>query len=1246
MRRRMSFISRHVVRYLAIATIAVSGLGVARHAAAQATTGTIAGSVKDAQGGVIPGATITLVSEGRGTSIVAQTNATGDFVVPNIPGDIYTVRVAMDGFKTTERKGVRVSPGDRVAVGTVTIEQGALAETVVVSSEAPLIQAQTGERSFTVTTESVQALPVTGRNFASFATLTPGVIAQGTGAARADGARTNYLLDGVSSVDTGGNQQGLQINPDAIAEVKVIATAYQAEYGRTSGIQISGVTKSGTNTIHGSVFDLERRTAWNTNSWANQKNNQPKAVADQRDWGYTIGGPVGRPGGQNKIFFFYSEQLSPRKSGGVVNRFTVPTALERQGDFSKSVDNLGAPINLIRDFSTGLPCTAANTAGCFADGGVLGKIPAGRVYGLGLNVLNLYPSPTTSGLGYNLEVTTPVVTSNVYQHVARIDYQASAKLRVSAKYAGSNATVKPIINTLPGFNDQMVKYPANLIPSATVVYAINGSTVFEGTWGVTRGNQRGNVPISPNTNSTAVGLAAFPTLFANADGSKGIVVPTGTFQEKALRGTNVPFYSDGRIFMHPNFTFGNKVGNPPPNTPYPGFLCDQSTMDFAFSVTKLWHSHTFKVGYQSQDSRKRQNVGTQTAGVLPIEGSVDFGQDSNNPLDSGFGFSNAALGIFRQYQQQNTLIEGNYVYFNKDFYLQDNWKINGKLTLDYGVRFVHHGPQYDESQQASNFFSDKWSAAQAPRLYQPGCLTTAPCSGANLVAVNPLTGVSLGANSSAAIGTIVPNSGVVANGFVRQGQGIAKENYLEPGMVYGPRVGAAYDLMGNQRFVVRGSVGVFYDRAQGDSIFGQSGNPPTGQQSTLVNSTLQQVAAGATALQAPPASVVYYYDAKIGSSVNYNIGLQMALPWSSAVDVSFVGAHNSNSIAFGSISTPAGQLPIDRNAPDVGTAFLPQYQDSTKAASAVPGARAYVTDLLRPYRGLGAITTTWPRFHTQYDSIQTSYNRRFSKGWQAGLNWTLGLRFNGNTLSPQHFEHQADGSIALASYQGDLDKLLSNVGLRRHIVKANFVWSAPSLKGHDGIPRVVDFLLRDWQVSGILTAGSGAPYDATYSYTSGGANVNLTGSPSYAARIARVPGVDPGKGCSSDQYAQFNAAAFSGPTYTPGGSIGNESGVNLLTGCPDHTLDLALSRTIRLGGRRQVQFRLDAFNVLNTIVFNARATGIQYSNPTDPARILNNQFATDGSLNPARLTPNQAGAGAANGAQAMRTMQLQLRFMF
>jgi hypothetical protein len=139
------------------------------------TTATVTGTVKDDQGGVIPGATVTLISEGRGTTLETQSIANGDFVFSNIIADTYTVRVAMDGFKTSERKGVAVSPGDRVAVGTLSLEVGTLAETVLVSGEAPIIQSQTGERSFTIAQTQVENLPNSGRNFASFAALLPGV---------------------------------------------------------------------------------------------------------------------------------------------------------------------------------------------------------------------------------------------------------------------------------------------------------------------------------------------------------------------------------------------------------------------------------------------------------------------------------------------------------------------------------------------------------------------------------------------------------------------------------------------------------------------------------------------------------------------------------------------------------------------------------------------------------------------------------------------------------------------------------------------------------------------------------------------------------------------------------------------------------------------------------------------------------------------------------------------------------------
>ncbi|HEV3214597.1 MAG TPA: carboxypeptidase-like regulatory domain-containing protein [Vicinamibacterales bacterium] len=1238
--------SRHAVLRSLSASFALL-LFVAASVCAQ-TTGAVVGVVKDGQGAVLPGATVTLVSETRGTSIEAQTNGTGDFEFTNIVADRYTIRITLQGFKTTERKNVAVSPGDRVVVGSLVVEIGSIEETVTVAGEAPIIQAQTGERSYTVAREQVENLPNSGRNFASFAALTPGVVSTpataGTAATVArvgapspsGGSATNFMLDGVATIDTGGNGQTLQLNSDAIAEVKVLTSSYQAEFGRMSGLQITGVTKSGSNELRGSVYDIERNSDWNANSWVNVMNGDPKTVAKQRDWGYTIGGPIGKPGGKNKLFFFYAHQYSPRTTGGAVNYFRVPTLLERQGDFSQTRDQNGNLFNLIRDPSSGLPCAATDTRGCFQDGGVLGRIPQARLYQLGLNILKTYPVPNADSLTYNLQTVAPTDTRITQQPLVRVDYQASSRLRLFGKYAGQLATAKPTPGTIPGFNDTFLKFPAVIVPSASVDYTLTPTMVLEGNWGIAQTNQQGAIPNDPVTNRCNVGLCDFPLLYPDAG-----IAPPGSYQDKTLSATATPYYVNGRVLMAPTYSWGNRVPNAPPNNTYPVFLDMVRTNVVSISVTKLAGKHTIKGGYQLDHSLKVQNLGT--AGALPFQGTINFGNDSNNPLDSGYGYANAALGLFSSFAQQNKLLEGHYIYNSNEFFLQDNWKITGKLTLDYGVRFTDQGPQYDTKLQSSNFFPDKWSLSNAPLLNLPGCsVPTVPCPVANRVAVNPVTGGSLGAGSSGLIGTLVPNVGVLTNGIIQAGQGIAKTDYVWPRLAPAPRIGGAYDVSGNQRFVIRGSVGVFFDRPQGQTVFSLIGNPPTGQGSTVRYGTLQTLPSGASVLT-PSNLTIFWYDSKLPSSLQWNGGVQMALPWSSSLDVSYVGNHGYNALAQAVIGTTLATGTLDINAPDLGAAFLPSNQDPTVAPGAVPGASARSTDFLRPYRGLGAIFTSWGRFWTQYDSIQTSFNRRFRAGWQAGVNWTWSLRTNGNTSSPLHLQHAADGTLSTWPGQAQADELLKNVGNRPHIFKANFLWQLPGVNGSGGAGNVLAAIANDWQVSGVVTAGSGTPYDVTYSYTTGGANVNLTGSPNYPARI-RVIG-SPGSGCLSDPYKQFNTAAFAGPTY---GSTGTESGANLMSGCADHTVDLSIARTIRVGGNRAIQFRADAFNVFNASIFNglnARQLTLQMDNPTSQV-IQNSQYNADGTLNAARLAPKNAGFGAATGAQANRSVQVQLRLQF
>ena len=216
---------------------------------AQITTGTVAGTVKDPTGAVIPGATVVLTSYTRGTkSAPTVTNETGDFVIPNLTPDTYSLEVTLEGFKTAQRSDIVVSGGARVGLGTTVIEPGAIAETVTVTGMSPIVQTMSGERSFAVTAEQIDTLPFARLNFTAVTAFTPGVVPTGAsaGGTRLGGAsQNNIMMDGISAMDTGNNGQMLNMNIDAIGEVKILTQGYQAEFGRSSGLQITAVTKSG-----------------------------------------------------------------------------------------------------------------------------------------------------------------------------------------------------------------------------------------------------------------------------------------------------------------------------------------------------------------------------------------------------------------------------------------------------------------------------------------------------------------------------------------------------------------------------------------------------------------------------------------------------------------------------------------------------------------------------------------------------------------------------------------------------------------------------------------------------------------------------------------------------------------------------------------------------------------------------------------------------------------------------------------
>ena len=1184
---------RLFVRGLVI--VFIIGIALSRPASAQITTGTAGGTVKDDQGLPIPGATVTLISEARGTKMPAVfTGTTGDFVVPNLTPDSYTVEVTLEGFHAMRRAGIVVGGGDRVNIGALTLTVGSTSETVTVTAESPLIQTQSGERSFAISAEAVQAIAVNGRAYNTLVNLAPGVVA-GT----VNGLRVNQntlQIDGITSVDTGNNGNAVTLSVDAVQEVKVLTSSYQAEYGRSAGAQISAVTKSGSQQFRGSLYTDRRRDDLNSNTWLNEQRNLPKQKINQSDQGYTIGGPIDRRSGGARLFFFLNQEFQQVLAANNQLLVRVPTDLERRGDFSLTRDNAGRLFNLIRNPASGLPCTATNTSGCFADGGVLGRIPQGSLYDVGLRVLNMYPqanSPGTVDQGYNY---TSQDSSDQprRQDLVRIDWQASSRWRVNGKWlhtGGNNIT--PYGGGTTGFGTNIPQFgstnpcPCNRQFTIGVSGTLSNSLVTEIFYGSSNRPITNYALNTANVTRSGTGLTGFPMIFPNAV----------------------------QLDYVPSFVFsgaGSRVANAPTNnTQYAPFENNNTSQDFVASLTKLQGSHTFKTGFFVNRAVKEQSSRAAANGI------VNFANDASNPLDTGFPFSNAALGVYQSYSQAAAWIKGNFVYDNVEWYAQDNWRATNHLTLDYGMRFYWLQPTYDSLLQASNFLPDKFDPALAPRLYYPG-LNAAGVK----VGIDRATGATVPAVN---VGRLVPGSGsLVGNGLFGAGQGIDPQLYQNRGVHFAPRFGFAYDVSGEQQTVIRGGFGVFYDRAAGDTVYGMIEQPPTLNQPNLFYGRLQDITAGAAGTAAPPTISAFEFSGKIPTVYSYHVGVQKTLRGSMLIDLSFVGSQSRN------LNTQ-----VNLNAPAYGAAYSPENQDPTAAASTIPGATALPVDFLRPYRGFGDIIQITPTAYADYKSFQASLTRRFSRGVSFNVNYTLGKAMGtSSTDFPAGNNTYTPNVIGMPRTDSEANQRAANYMPlstdRRHTLVSSFVWQLPNAN----VNRLLAGVIHDWQVSGSARASSGQPYTVTYNIPSI-SPYTITGTQRNESGRINIVG-DPGSGYSNDPYQQVNPAAFTTPKPS---SLGLESGTNYLNYQPQYVLDLSVARFISMGPNRRLEFRIDAFNAFNTFTIIGVNNILQVRSLTDPT-------PTNLSRDNSGALVNATGFGTVSAVAPARQIQLMARFHF
>ena len=1095
----------------------------------QNVTSAVKGVVVDTSQAVIPGAACALTDQATGRTLGATSWADGAFTFPNVPAGTYTLKIEANGFKTLTVKDLVVNANEVRTLGNVTLQVGEMKETVSVSAEAAVVAVQlaSGERSGLVSGEQLNNIALKGRDFWAMLSTLPGVVDdysqgretvnnlsnRGTYINGGNASSKNYSVDGIYSLNTSNATTVVQPNLDAIAEVKVLTTNYQAEYGRMSSGVISVITKSGTRNFHGSAWNTYRHEQLNANSFFNNARGTPKSPYRYRITGYSVGGPVYIPKRFNtdrsKLFFFFSQEFSPITRDYGTQLATTPTEAERGGNFSQSFDVNGALI-AIRDPASGQPFPG-------------NVIPANRLSKVGQAILNFFPKPNY----------TDPDPRNRYRYNHRSTFSSPSPLR-----------------------NEILRFDYNPLPGLSIYYRLARNTQTThpawGDWKI------GNNYLLTSLDNDAPGLAhviqatrIFSPTFVNEarfaytlnDIKSNYTDPSKV--ARAAAGNPPQLFPDpGSPDTAPNISFGGQPANAIRLSLGPGNWYWRGTeFTYADNLSKVWSSHNLKAGF-NWDYYRAVALDTRAQ----WRGAFDFGRDTNNPFDSNHGFSNALLGNFSSYTELTKRALKDTVLHVIELYVQDNWRVSKRLTLDFGLRTVSQPPEYDRGNGAAHFNPAYYQPGKSPALYVP-----ALDAGRRRVGMDPVSKATVPA---ALIGMFVPNTGDPANGSRVGGvDGYPRGLFTRSWISLAPRFGFAYDLFGNGKTALRGGFGVFYDTADANSFETSVGNPPIsyipvqryGRIDTMSSSTGligPSTLSGQAGIDRLP----------LPMTMNFSFGIQHQTARNMVFEVSYVGSQVRHILGSREIN------PIAMYA-----RFDPANADPTRPGSPLPD------NFFRPYFGYGSVTPYEMTRTSNYNSLQTALNRRVSKGLQFGIAYTFS---------------KVLGAVGVSPYFPTRQRNYGPLGHdRSQVFVANYIYDLPKPGARTGV-RPLAWILDNWQLSGITSFVTGSPFTPGFSTTDG---QDITGS----AENARITVVGNARLDKSERNIDrnFNTAAFA---RTPLRSFGN-AGVGVLRGPGVNNWDVALAKRFPLWSEaRHVQFRSEFFNAWNHTQFSGLDTTARF----------------------------------------------------
>ncbi len=899
---------------------------------AQIDTGQIAGYVRDSSQGVVAGATVTVVNSGNNNQQTATTNASGYYVVANLPVGTYSVAAEHPGFKRSVQTGAVLDSASRLGIDLV-LTVGAVSESVEVQSTAALLQTESAQVGRVVDTKQIQDLTLNGRNPIYLALLKPGVTGGSMGTFDPDsvsnggfsingGRADEYVVtvDGALATRTrsSGSMLGAQ-DVDTVQEVQILTATYNAEYGRSSGGQIRFVTKSGTLNFHGDLVENFRNSAMDANDWTRNHSSlisQSSGPAPFRfnQYGWDVGGPVFIPGKtkrQNtKLFFMYAEEWIKRREGQTQTG-TVPSAAMRTGDMSELLNaknTFFSKVITLNDPTTGKPFTG-------------NIIPPSMVSPNGKALLSSYPLPTP---GFQQGTSNYIVTyphfSDTRKDTFKVDYALSDTEHIS--FRGTH---------IPWVFDGPYEGTLGL---------------FQSSW--SRPNRTAAASLISTLSPTFINEL---TLSANSDGVGSIAAnpACGARCNRSTYGINYPYIYPGTKIFNGKLPSMTVTGlTTIDNGPYPG-----SWSGFAYTLanntTKIIANHTFKAGVSIEYSGQNDHIQFTTASApatINENGSFRFLDGSF----SGFGIGNAALGLFSDYSELGGKPVTPWVGTGFDWFVQDNWKAGRKLTIEYGIRHSIWPPWHSKWGSLAEFLPSFYDASKAP--------VVDPKQGF-IASGNAYDGIVLpGCKVPAAEGNRFPvlHTGQFDSLYHCLPDGLAQTHYG----VFQPRLGIAYAL--NTKTALRAGVGAFANRTAINRDTALGGNAPFQPQTTVINGSAD-APGGATPRLFPFTLTSQDPVFKIPVAWNWNATFQREIGWGTTIEIGYVGRrgiHNQRK----------------RN--------INQLQPGVVQAN--PGINV---NALRPYLGLGILGLAENSGVSMYNGLQISVERRFATDFHFGVAYTF-----------------------------------------------------------------------------------------------------------------------------------------------------------------------------------------------------------------------------------------------------------------